>query len=661
MYRQSFAGFLTGLLLLAIVAAPRPGAARPAITRTLDIQQTDRVTSLSFLQQTDPRVTFVLETSGKPYRNLTGYTGKFYYGTSLTAAAFATITSTNVNTAAGSITFDLSASDTNTNGTFKAVLLIEDESAKTFYYGTMDLSIIETTITTGADALALGNTVNWTGTTFTNTTTAGPYLAGSNITFRASGTNGQYFIDGSAGGGGGGTDTALDNRTATNNVNMGGFNISNVTNLQFAGGTGTQGTLSWNTDEDTLDLIEGNSTLQLGQEIHYHVRNNSGAEIADGSVVYATGSLGASGRLTVNKFLADGNTDVIYMLGVATEDIANDADGKVTSFGKVRGIDTSAYSAGDVLYPSATVAGGFTTNAPAAPNVASAIAFVINSHASTGTISVRVHPEDANENAGTVTSVAISGANGLTVAGSPITTNGTIALTVNAADLRTHLNVENGADVTDEANVTDALDGATLTAATVAAADKVLIQDADGADALKTVTAQSIADLAAGGGTTPPREYNLPAIGAPPYGGVSGSESMAEQTVFTTNSLSIVTLNFDDATEEIIGPYLLAMPNNLDTNTDFSVTFYSWGDAAGDVKVALGYELGGLSTPTWVTNTVTVTTNYADFGQDTFTLDVNPADREHSRWYIKRVAADSGDTSAGDWNLVNTLLEVPRE
>jgi hypothetical protein len=136
---------------------------------------------------------------------------------------------------------------------------------------------------------------------------------------------------------------------------------------------------------------------------------------------------------------------------------------------------------------------------------------------------------------------------------------------------------------------------------------------------------------------------------------------MAEQTVFTTNSLSIVTLNFDDATEEIIGPYLLAMPNNLDTNTDFSVTFYSWGDAAGDVKVALGYELGGLSTPTWVTNTVTVTTNYADFGQDTFTLDVNPADREHSRWYIKRVAADSGDTSAGDWNLVNTLLEVPRE
>ena len=57
------------------------------------------------------------------------------------------------------------------------------------------------------------------------------------------------------------------------------------------------------------------------------------------------------------------------------------------------------------------------------------------------------------------------------------------------------LSVEDGADVTDETNVTDALDGATLDAATVAVADKVLIQDADGSDVLKTVTIQSIQDL----------------------------------------------------------------------------------------------------------------------------------------------------------------------
>jgi len=65
-----------------------------------------------------------------------------------------------------------------------------------------------------------------------------------------------------------------------------------------------------------------------------------------------------------------------------------------------------------------------------------------------------------------------------------------------ATQVRTFVNVEDGADVTDEANVTDALDGATLATATVATNDKILIQDTDGTDVLKTVTVQSIVDLA---------------------------------------------------------------------------------------------------------------------------------------------------------------------
>ena len=59
--------------------------------------------------------------------------------------------------------------------------------------------------------------------------------------------------------------------------------------------------------------------------------------------------------------------------------------------------------------------------------------------------------------------------------------------------------IEALADVTDEANVTTALDGATLTGVTVAGTDKVLVQDVDDSDNLKTVTAQSIADLSGGG------------------------------------------------------------------------------------------------------------------------------------------------------------------
>jgi hypothetical protein len=53
------------------------------------------------------------------------------------------------------------------------------------------------------------------------------------------------------------------------------------------------------------------------------------------------------------------------------------------------------------------------------------------------------------------------------------------------------------------------ISGASLTAATVAATDKVLIQDTDDSDSLKTVTAQSIANLATTSGLTANTTVNL--------------------------------------------------------------------------------------------------------------------------------------------------------
>lgn len=165
--------------------------------------------------------------------------------------------------------------------------------------------------------------------------------------------------------------------------------------VQLIGGTGDQGTISWNTDEETLDVILNGATLQMGQEVHYHVRNNSGATIPNGTPVYATGTLGNSGRITVSPFIADGTIPVKFFLGVTTEDIADGTDGKVTDFGKVRGIDTTSFSDGDVLYPSSTVAGGLTNVMPTAPALSIPVAFVIHSH-SNGTLFIRVHPQDEN-------------------------------------------------------------------------------------------------------------------------------------------------------------------------------------------------------------------------------------------------------------------------
>lgn len=161
--------------------------------------------------------------------------------------------------------------------------------------------------------------------------------------------------------------------------------------LQFSGGTGTQGTMSWNADEETVDLIQNGATLQLGQELHVHCRNNTASTIANGKVVMATGTLGASGRILIAPY--NGTTDITYVVGIATEDIAAGEDGKITAFGKVRGVDTSAYNQGDVLYPATS--GNLTATAPTS-GVKNAIAMVINQHATQGTLMVRFTPFDEN-------------------------------------------------------------------------------------------------------------------------------------------------------------------------------------------------------------------------------------------------------------------------
>lgn len=78
--------------------------------------------------------------------------------------------------------------------------------------------------------------------------------------------------------------------------------------------------------------------------------------------------------------------------------------------------------------------------------------------------------------------------------------------TVNTRDVATDGTkldtIETNADVTDETNVTAAINGATLTAATVASDDKVLMQDTSDTNNMKTVTAQSIADLGSGGSSS---------------------------------------------------------------------------------------------------------------------------------------------------------------
>lgn len=158
--------------------------------------------------------------------------------------------------------------------------------------------------------------------------------------------------------------------------------------IKVNGGVGTQGEMSWNTDEETVQLIMDGTTLHIGQDTFVHVRNNTASIITKGTAVYATGTLGASGRITVAPMIADGSIPGRYFIGLAAEDITIGADGQVMTFGKIRQINTNSYNDGDVLWLSDTVAGGLTTTEPTAPNLKIATAFVIHA-ATNGTLMVR--------------------------------------------------------------------------------------------------------------------------------------------------------------------------------------------------------------------------------------------------------------------------------
>ena len=185
-------------------------------------------------------------------------------------------------------------------------------------------------------------------------------------------------------------DTNFINLNADKVESGGDATLADVTvdSLQFTGGTGTQGTVSWNVDEETLDVILDGATLQMGQEVHYHVRNNTASTISNGTPVMVTGTLGASGRLTIAPMDATDQDNGIYYIGVTTEDIAANADGKATHFGKIRHLDTSAYADGDLLWLSTSTVGAFTTTEPST-GIKIPAAIVIKSHAQNGTLFCR--------------------------------------------------------------------------------------------------------------------------------------------------------------------------------------------------------------------------------------------------------------------------------
>ena len=156
------------------------------------------------------------------------------------------------------------------------------------------------------------------------------------------------------------------------------------------------GSVSWNAEDETIDIVHPNGVVQsVGQETYAYVRNKTGSTIPDGTAVrFAGAEQNGESRLLVAPMQANNEFPTLYVLGVTTEDIADDADGRVTVWGKVRNIDTTgpgaeSWNVGDIIYVSTTTAGGLTNVRPTAPNNVIPIAAVIRVDATEGEIFVR--------------------------------------------------------------------------------------------------------------------------------------------------------------------------------------------------------------------------------------------------------------------------------
>jgi hypothetical protein len=139
-----------------------------------------------------------------------------------------------------------------------------------------------------------------------------------------------------------------------------------------------------------IDTTNYNTTwvTPFAQQVRNQVRNETGATLTAGTVVYVTGASG--NKVTVSKAQANGDATSAQTFAVLLENIANNSNGFAVTSGLLENLNTSAYAAGTQLYLSPTVAGTFTSTKPSAPDHLVYVGVIERSHVSQGSMLVRI-------------------------------------------------------------------------------------------------------------------------------------------------------------------------------------------------------------------------------------------------------------------------------
>lgn len=181
-----------------------------------------------------------------------------------------------------------------------------------------------------------------------------------------------------------------------------------------------------------------NITQQIGEEIFIYGKASSTITDSPLQIVYKTGTVGASGVLQFAP-ATTGITDADQILGVATESIATNGFGRITTFGIVHGITTNGTAFGevwadndDIWYNPTT--GNPTKVKPSAPNLKVQIGTVINAGGGgSGSFFVKIGPSSTLGGTDSNVQFTSLATNDLIQYNGTIWTNVTPASVINAA------------------------------------------------------------------------------------------------------------------------------------------------------------------------------------------------------------------------------------
>ena len=229
-----------------------------------------------------------------------------------------------------------------------------------------------------SDRITAGTNLSWDGDTLNAAgggDVSGPVSSTDNALARWDGTAGDTLQDG----------------TVIQDDNGGLSAVDGISLNTSPSGTYTSaGDISWNSTSKTMDIPTGlGPVLQVGQEsfLPYELGcNETGSQIDNGEAVYLTND---GSKITIS--LANSrDPDIIgKVVGVATQDIADGACGLVTTYGLLRGYDTTGLSFGTVLYLSPDTDGALTSTEPSNGDFIIPMAIVTTPNDADGELFVR--------------------------------------------------------------------------------------------------------------------------------------------------------------------------------------------------------------------------------------------------------------------------------